>query len=103
MMSRACNATCPSAPRRPYLNMGFQASCCRFVAAFRVFLAEKVDVAILEVGLGGRLDATNCVPQPVVCGISALGYDHMELLGNTLRVRTLRQSKSSALFRLSRP
>ena len=57
-------------------------------AAFRVFLAEKVDVAILEVGLGGRLDATNCVPQPVVCGISALGYDHMELLGNTLRVRT---------------
>lgn len=55
-------------------------------AAFRVFLAEKVDVAILEVGLGGRLDATNCVPQPVVCGISALGYDHMELLGNTLSV-----------------
>ena len=56
-------------------------------AAFRVFLVEKVDVAILEVGLGGRLDATNCVPQPVVCGISALGYDHMELLGNTLSVR----------------
>ena len=56
-------------------------------AAFRVFLAEKVDVAILEVGLGGRLDATNCVPRPVVCGVSALGFDHMELLGNTLRVR----------------
>ncbi len=55
-------------------------------AAFRVFLAEKVDVAIMEVGLGGRLDATNCVPRPVVCGVSALGFDHMELLGNTLRV-----------------
>ena len=58
-------------------------------AAFRVFLMEKVDVVILEVGLGGRLDATNCVPQPVVCGVSALGYDHMELLGNTLMVREI--------------
>ena len=60
---------------------------CLHGAAFRVFLAEKVDVAILEVGLGGRLDATNCVTRPVVCGVSALGFDHMELLGNTLRVR----------------
>ena len=38
-------------------------------------------------GLGGRLDATNCIPSPVVCGISSLGFDHMELLGNTLQVR----------------
>ncbi|KAK9791368.1 hypothetical protein WJX73_000093 [Symbiochloris irregularis] len=51
----------------------------------QVFLAEKVDVVILEVGLGGRLDATNCVQTPVVCGVSSLGFDHMELLGNTLR------------------
>lgn len=50
----------------------------------RMFTAEKVDVAILEVGLGGRLDATNVVKSPVVCGIASLGYDHMELLGNTL-------------------
>lgn len=56
-----------------------------------MFLAEQVDVAILEVGLGGRLDATNCVPAPVVCGISSLGFDHMELLGNTLRVRNVTQ------------
>ncbi|KAG0466577.1 hypothetical protein HPP92_018157 [Vanilla planifolia] len=43
-----------------------------------------VDVAILEVGLGGKFDATNVVQAPIVCGISSLGYDHMEILGNTL-------------------
>ncbi|KAL2541636.1 Folylpolyglutamate synthase [Abeliophyllum distichum] len=45
---------------------------------------EKVDVAILEVGLGGKFDATNVVKNPIVCGITSLGYDHMEILGNTL-------------------
>lgn len=53
-------------------------------AGFKVFLEQSVDVVILEVGLGGRLDATNCVRSPVVCGVSSLGYDHMELLGHTL-------------------
>ncbi|KAG5402851.1 hypothetical protein IGI04_008970 [Brassica rapa subsp. trilocularis] len=52
--------------------------------AFKIFAAEKVDVAILEVGLGGRLDSTNSVRKPVVCGVSPLGYDHMEILGDTL-------------------
>ncbi|TYH67855.1 hypothetical protein ES332_D06G217500v1 [Gossypium tomentosum] len=58
----------------------------RFLAllAFKIFAAEQVDVAILEVGLGGRFDATNVVKNPIVCGISSLGYDHMEILGNTL-------------------
>ncbi|KAK9700080.1 hypothetical protein RND81_08G216100 [Saponaria officinalis] len=58
----------------------------RFLAllAFKIFSAEKVDVAIMEVGLGGKYDATNVVQSPVVCGISSLGYDHMEILGNTL-------------------
>ncbi|KAG9453085.1 hypothetical protein H6P81_005989 [Aristolochia fimbriata] len=51
---------------------------------FKIFAAEQVDVAILEVGLGGKFDATNVVKKPVVCGISSLGYDHMEILGNTL-------------------
>ena len=55
-------------------------------AAFKTFIEERVDVAIIEVGLGGRLDATNIVPSPNVCGISSLGYDHMELLGYTLTV-----------------
>lgn len=55
----------------------------RFLAllAFKIFAAEQVDVAILEVGLGGKYDATNVVENPVVCGISSLGYDHMEILG----------------------
>ncbi|PKI46612.1 hypothetical protein CRG98_032954 [Punica granatum] len=58
----------------------------RFLAllAFKIFAAEQVDVVILEVGLGGRFDATNVVERPVVCGIASLGYDHMEILGNTL-------------------
>lgn len=38
----------------------------------------------MEVGLGGRLDATNVVESPVVCGITTLGMDHMEILGHTL-------------------
>ncbi|KAM7270941.1 hypothetical protein ACFE04_030155 [Oxalis oulophora] len=58
----------------------------RFLAllAFKIFAAEQVDVAILEVGLGGIFDATNVVQKPVVCGITSLGYDHMEILGYTL-------------------
>ncbi|KMZ72501.1 Tetrahydrofolate synthase [Zostera marina] len=58
----------------------------RFLAllAFKIFTIEKVDVAIMEVGLGGRYDATNVVRTPVVCGISSLGYDHTEILGYTL-------------------
>ncbi|KAJ3676688.1 hypothetical protein LUZ60_004100 [Juncus effusus] len=58
----------------------------RFLAllAFKIFSAEQVDVAVLEVGLGGKFDATNVVKEPIVCGITSLGYDHMEILGNTL-------------------
>ncbi|XP_010554637.1 PREDICTED: folylpolyglutamate synthase isoform X2 [Tarenaya hassleriana] len=52
--------------------------------AFKIFSAEEVDVVILEVGLGGRFDATNIVRKPVVCGVTSLGYDHMEILGNSL-------------------
>ncbi|XP_047322236.1 folylpolyglutamate synthase-like isoform X2 [Impatiens glandulifera] len=52
--------------------------------AFKIFCEEQVEVAILEVGLGGKFDATNAVEKPMVCGISSLGFDHMEILGNTL-------------------
>ena len=44
----------------------------------------QLDVVILEVGMGGRLDSTNVVASPVVCGIASIGFDHMEVLGNTL-------------------
>ena len=39
----------------------------------QIFLEEKVDVAVVEVGIGGRYDATNVIDQPVVCGITNLG------------------------------
>jgi dihydrofolate synthase / folylpolyglutamate synthase len=47
------------------------------------FAEEAVDLAVVEVGLGGRLDATN-VLRPVACGITTIGLDHTDLLGNTL-------------------
>eukprot|EP00210_Caulerpa_lentillifera_P000735 g712.t1 len=52
---------------------------------FRIFLQEKLDVVILETGIGGRLDPTNFIPEPLVCGISSIGFDHMDLLGQSLR------------------
>jgi len=52
--------------------------------SFVIFKEEKVDVIILEVGVGGRTDATNIFDHPVVCGITSIGYDHMNVLGNTL-------------------
>ncbi|ANM65303.1 DHFS-FPGS homolog D [Arabidopsis thaliana] len=58
--------------------------CFLALLAFKIFTTEQVDVVILEVGLGGRFDATNVIQKPVVCGISSLGYDHMEILGYTL-------------------
>ncbi|CAI5724212.1 unnamed protein product [Hyaloperonospora brassicae] len=52
--------------------------------ALHVFVDENVDVVVLEVGLGGRLDATNVFREPVVCGISTLDLDHTHVLGETL-------------------
>lgn len=54
--------------------------------AFLAFRDAGVDEAVIEVGLGGRLDATNVVEPPAltVCGISSISYDHMAALGNTL-------------------
>lgn len=52
--------------------------------AFYIFVKEKVDVAILEVGIGGEQDCTNVVEKPIVTGVTTLDYDHCKLLGNTL-------------------
>ena len=51
--------------------------------AWTEFRDAKVDLAIIETGLGGRLDATN-VGRPVVCVITSIGLDHQEYLGNTI-------------------
>jgi len=51
--------------------------------AFKYFADEKVDVAVIEVGLGGRLDCTNIIT-PVLSIITNISFDHVNLLGNTL-------------------
>ena len=51
---------------------------------FHIFLQEQVDVAILEVGIGGAYDATNVIDRPVVCGITSIGIDHTDVLGDTV-------------------
>jgi dihydrofolate synthase / folylpolyglutamate synthase len=53
--------------------------------AYIYFDREKVDIAIIETGMGGRLDATNVVKKPLVSVITNVDYDHTEYLGNTLK------------------
>ncbi len=52
--------------------------------ALLYYAEEKVDYLVLEVGLGGRLDATNVVKNPLLSIITPIGFDHMQYLGNTL-------------------
>ncbi|XP_005748217.1 folylpolyglutamate synthase, mitochondrial-like [Pundamilia nyererei] len=54
------------------------------ILAFHVFLQEKVDLAVIEVGIGGAYDCTNIIRRPWVCGISSLGIDHTQILGDTV-------------------
>jgi len=51
--------------------------------AFDYFEKEKVDIAVIETGLGGRLDSTNII-SPILSIITNIGYDHMDILGHTL-------------------
>ena len=51
--------------------------------AFKYFADESVDVAVIETGLGGRLDATNII-KPALSVITNIGHDHMDILGDTL-------------------
>lgn len=54
------------------------------ILMFNVFLEANIDVAIIEVGIGGESDSTNIIRNPVSVGITSLGLDHTSLLGNTL-------------------
>uniref|UniRef100_A0A672PM56 Folylpolyglutamate synthase n=1 Tax=Sinocyclocheilus grahami TaxID=75366 RepID=A0A672PM56_SINGR len=54
------------------------------ILAFHIFLQEKVDLAVFEVGIGGAYDCTNIIRRPWVCGISSLGIDHTSILGDTI-------------------
>jgi dihydrofolate synthase/folylpolyglutamate synthase len=53
-------------------------------AAFLAFSRHPADACIVEVGLGGRLDATNIIAEPMICGIAQLGLDHQSFLGDTI-------------------
>lgn len=52
--------------------------------AFHYFAVSRVDIAIIETGLGGRLDATNVLEQPLATVITSIGRDHMQQLGNSI-------------------
>ncbi|WP_165247292.1 bifunctional folylpolyglutamate synthase/dihydrofolate synthase [Adlercreutzia sp. ZJ141] len=52
--------------------------------AFEYFERSGCDIAVVEVGLGGRLDSTNVIEQPEVCAIARIGLDHTALLGDTV-------------------
>lgn len=66
---------------------GMEDKCTEFelitAAALTYFARERVDVAVLETGLGGRLDATNVIPAPDCAVITRIGLDHTEVLGDT--------------------
>lgn len=55
-----------------------------FVMAILYFKRQGVEIAVLETGIGGRLDATNVIDKPLVSVITHIGFDHMEILGDTL-------------------
>ena len=67
--------------------------------AFDAFARAKVDVALIETGLGGRLDSTNVV-DPVSAGVTNIGWDHMEYLGHTLEAIAL---EKAGIFKPDRP
>jgi dihydrofolate synthase/folylpolyglutamate synthase len=67
--------------------------------AFAHFARSAVDVAIVETGLGGRLDSTNVV-DPVAAGVTSIGFDHMEYLGNTLEAIA---GEKAGIFKEGRP
>ncbi len=52
--------------------------------AFLYFEQKKADLCVLEVGMGGRLDATNIIEKPLCCGITQISYEHTQKLGSTL-------------------
>lgn len=52
--------------------------------AFEIFAKEKIEVGVIEVGMGGKLDATNIIKDPLVTVITKIGLDHQAFLGNTL-------------------
>ncbi len=53
-------------------------------AAFLLFARAPADLCVVEVGLGGRFDATNVIPPPAACAITSISFDHQEFFGDSL-------------------
>ncbi|HVT01772.1 MAG TPA: folylpolyglutamate synthase/dihydrofolate synthase family protein, partial [Thermoanaerobaculia bacterium] len=66
------------------------------ILAFFIFEREECEIAVLEVGMGGRLDATNVV-RPIAALIAPIAFDHMEFLGRT--VRSIAREKAGIIHR----
>ena len=56
--------------------------------AFWYFKEKNCDIAVIEAGMGGLLDATNVIPAPLACVFASISFDHMSFLGNTLEAIT---------------
>ena len=69
-------------------------------AAFLLFAEAPADAAIVEVGLGGRFDATNVIRDPAAAAVSAIGLDHQQWLGET---RALIAAEKAGIFKRGRP
>lgn len=54
------------------------------VLSLHIFLNEGVDIAIMEVGIGGLTDSTNFIRNPIACAITSLGLEHTDDLGDTI-------------------
>ncbi len=67
------------------LNLGLTEFEILTAAAFIYFKKKNVDIAILETGLGGRLDATNVIQKPIISVITSISFDHKERLGDTIQ------------------
>lgn len=68
--------------------------------AFNYFADAKVDIAVIETGLGGRLDSTNILSKPLATVVTSIGWDHMAQLGNTLE---LIASEKAGIFKKDSP
>jgi dihydrofolate synthase / folylpolyglutamate synthase len=69
------------------------------LAAFWLFARERVDVAVIETGLGGRLDAT-ATCKPIVTAVTSIAFDHMDWLGNSLEAIA---TEKAGIFRVGVP
>ncbi|HET7449106.1 MAG TPA: folylpolyglutamate synthase/dihydrofolate synthase family protein [Gaiellaceae bacterium] len=70
------------------------------VLAFDHFASAGVDVAVIETGLGGRLDSTNVIERPLAAGVTSIAVDHTEYLGDTLEQIA---AEKAGIFKAGRP